>query len=67
MSLSLSLFFTDINDAKTKKEAAVFIILGSDKMIFPSLKTLGYEFLTSLFKFVAKRLKSVLSHVKNNR
>ncbi len=39
--------------------------LGSEKIFFPVIKTLGYEFKTPLFLFVAiLRLKRALSLVK---
>ncbi len=42
---------------KHKDQDEVFMILGFEKSVFPSLKTSGYEFNTPLFSFVPKKVK----------
>jgi hypothetical protein len=42
---------------KHKDQDDVFMILGSNKSVFPSLKTSGYEFKTPLLRFVPKKVK----------
>jgi hypothetical protein len=50
-----------------KDQDKVFVILGSEKSVFPSFKTLDYEFKTPLLRYVLKKVKKCAFLMLNNR